>query len=280
MNPPISVSERCARARQAKAAKAHKKLESQSLASSLESRFASESIVAADEALVDESLAQGFHGALVQMSWKEDMFLAAKKFLMGALSQSACEGSTSGFQVKAYISQLFSSTGPGLLASDADSAGSEFAVAKGCEDLQGPIAQFFEPYRGYCSVSQTAQEFKTTDFVISHGLIRSASALLNLSSTMRSGLMQKIHGMLDTTHTGVMIIAKFRFDETPSKIKVSDLDSSAMPGPYRQSGSSKSLAKILQTELEIACLMTLDLISVLVLRFVLPPFGLTVPGFP
>ena len=255
--PAVSVSERCARARQAKA---EKRLQSQSVAlplDSVDSRPASDSLVLVPQGQVKRSFGPGSDQALVQKTWKEDMFWVAKSFLAAALAQNEHDESRSGFQVKVYIDSMFASTGPGLLAGVGPAEPVD-AIEQGCEDLPGAIARFFEPYRGYCSVSQTAQEFKATDFSVSHNLIRSASALVNLSSTMRSGLIQQIIDMIDVTHSGVMVIAKFRFDERPSKIKVSDLDSSAMPGPYRQSGSSKFLAKILQTELEIAFLMTLD----------------------
>lgn len=220
----LSKAERCKLAREGKR---KKKLSMSSLASSVPISRDIEDIVPVANPVVDASLQQ-------------QIFSAASMILRAKAGETCGSLVSTKFSVQEYVDHMFSAKPPPQTLDE--------------ENFAGAVHYFFKPYRGYCSMKQTSTEFNTTEHLVSHGLIRSASAVKNLSSSMWNSLLRKVQGMVRDacTHNGILMIAKIRFDETPSKIKVADLDAVGLPAPHVQAGSSKSLAKILQSELEVA----------------------------
>lgn len=119
----------------------------------------------------------------------------------------------------------------------------------------------FQPYRRYASLTRDADAVGMNRQLFAKYIIRSASILKNISFKMIGNFFEEIKGKLNSTHDAVLFVVKFRFDETPSKISVEDLNSSTIPNPVQQSKKKKSskarpqLCKLLQTELQIAVLL-------------------------
>lgn len=117
----------------------------------------------------------------------------------------------------------------------------------------------FQPYRGYCSFQRDSDALKISRHQLIRCLIRSASVFRNCSSKLLGNFFAEVKQKISSTHRGVLFMAKFRFDETPSKISVDNLMSSNIPDPlaYQQktTRSSKQLCKILQTEFSVSVVL-------------------------
>lgn len=126
-------------------------------------------------------------------------------------------------------------------------------------DIRRVLSHFFKPYRGYCTVSRDSEAFKVSANTFSRTLIRTASALRTTSRKLFGNLFAQAKKLLSENHEGVLFLVNFRFDETPSRIKVKDLDSAFLPtdsqsGAGKSTQASQQLAKLLQTELSISML--------------------------
>lgn len=138
------------------------------------------------------------------------------------------------------------------------------------EQIQRTMAHVFQPYRGYCSIARDSEFLKVDERSFSRSLGYSAAAFQNLSCKLWGNMFAKIREKLGKSHDGVLFVAKLRFDETPSRIAVQDLNSSSatisnlsssVVLSSQQSGrkpakpARKQLAKILQTEFNVAALL-------------------------
>ena len=117
----------------------------------------------------------------------------------------------------------------------------------------------FQPYRGYCSFQRDSDALKISRWQLIRCLIRSASVFKNCSSKLLGNFFAEVKQKISSTHRGLLFIAKFRFDETPSKISVEDLLSSSIPNPlahhHKTARSSKQLCKLLQTEFSVSVVL-------------------------
>ena len=150
------------------------------------------------------------------------------------------------FDLQSFVNNLFAATVP--------------QKQHGQEDRDSAIQHMFMPYRGYSSITRDAESFGLTVWSFGHTLIRAASSVRLLHYKMWSDLFKEIHRMMEEekTHTGELLVVRLRFDETPTKINVSDLETWSLPTGSTSSKStqpSKQLAKILQTEMSLACML-------------------------
>ncbi len=113
------------------------------------------------------------------------------------------------------------------------------------------VDNIFLPYRGHSSIARDSDAFEVSRWYYRHQILRSASAITSLSCSMWGRLLDRAGSMLGPgkTHSGVAFVASFRFDETPSKIRIRDLEAD------QSTQSSNALAKIFQTEYSIAMLL-------------------------
>ena len=127
------------------------------------------------------------------------------------------------------------------------------------DDYQKSMAHFFQPYRAYCSLTRDADGLGVDRWQISKVMVRSACAFKNLAGKLWGNLMNHVQTLLDSSHNGLMIVCKLRFDETPTKITVADLCSHDMPNPDQQKAgkaqSRKQVCKLLQTEVSVGVLL-------------------------
>ena len=166
--------------------------------------------------------------------------------------------SASGFQLDSYMSKLFNSADHVAVANASQSMQTPESLDQ--DDLtrdRNTLAHIFKEYRGYCSVARDADGFNMTPWRFSHNLIRSASALKVSSSKLWANMLCQLKSLLSTSHDGALLICKYRFDETPSRIRVQDLQAVGMPGSgiANKANSKGSLAKILQTEFSVVVLL-------------------------
>ena len=134
------------------------------------------------------------------------------------------------------------------------------------QSVKAILKHVFQPYRGYCSIARDSEALNLAPSNLARSFSYTASAFKNISNKTWGNLFYKIKKMLAASHDGIMFIAKFRFDETPSKIAIADLEASGIanfavpnPGDSRSKSKPKPLmkqvAKILQTEFSIAALL-------------------------
>ena len=158
------------------------------------------------------------------------------------------EGDRTAFSLNGFLEGLFNSK-----------SAKHTARGQGQEDVENALNHIFTPYRGYSSLTADAESFGMTDWKFAKTLIRSASALKILHTKMWSDFLQKVGRMLQLNHTGELLVLRFRFDETPTTIRVADLDTYSLPTTEANQGkstqASKQLAKILQTEFSVALLL-------------------------
>eukprot|EP00438_Fugacium_kawagutii_P030562 Skav222977 [mRNA] locus=scaffold2762:20868:23516:+ [translate_table: standard] len=152
----------------------------------------------------------------------------------------------------AYISFLFHGT------SD-NSAQSDFPEVKEEDNsFADMIGHVFKPYRSICSSSRDAEAFKVSDQTMARTIIRSACAVKCASSKLWGNFLQHLKTMMER-YNGVLFVVAFRFDETPSKIKIQDIDSQYLSnfssGAGKSTQAAKQLAKVLQTELCVSALL-------------------------
>ena len=127
------------------------------------------------------------------------------------------------------------------------------------------MAHFFQPYRPYCSISRDSTSFDVNERQFSRNLVRVAAASQNLCAKLWGNMLKKIQNLVGPgkSHDPLMFVARFRFDETPSKISLQDLNSqdsttaltSAAGAASSKKPVTKQLAKILQTEFGISVLL-------------------------
>lgn len=119
------------------------------------------------------------------------------------------------------------------------------------------LDHLFKPYRGYASMSRDAEAFNATKQSFSRNMIRSACALKLAYTKLWGNMLSHVKSMIDpgSSHDPVIFIARFRFDETPSKIRVHDLESKTLPETSNPANAKPTLAKILQTEFSISVLL-------------------------
>lgn len=127
-------------------------------------------------------------------------------------------------------------------------------------DVEQKVAELiFQPYRGYCSLQRDADALGISRQHFSSLLVRSADVFLNCSVKLLGNFFSEINTMLSSTHSGLLFVVKYRFDETPSKIAVDDLQSLCIPNPLlhqqKSTKQSKQLCKLLQTELSLSVLV-------------------------
>lgn len=182
--------------------------------------------------------------------------------------------------VGAFSSQLLS-----LEGTAASNAGKHHVIANSARPIQRPpstlsaehgsapdsnntsmdmlLQRVFRPYRSYGSLVQESSHLQMDDKTFARHLSRTACAFKNLSNKLWGNMLEKIKNMLEDSHEGIMFICQLRFDETPSKIAISDLTVSTIP-VVPDTGSQpmqpkqavkKQLAKILQTEFSITAVM-------------------------
>ena len=166
----------------------------------------------------------------------------------GPSGRQPLEGGQKTFSLDVFLNNLFSSK-----------SAKHVVREQGQEDAENALKHIFTPYRGYASVAADAESFGLTDWKFAKTLIRSASALKILHSKMWSDFLQKVGRMLQLNHSGELFVLRFRFDETPTTIRVADLDTYSLPGAEPTQSKStqapKQLAKILQTEFSVALLL-------------------------
>lgn len=158
-----------------------------------------------------------------------------------------------------FLDTLFKPRTNDLLSSCFSKSGDDSSK----ENMLKAVSHLFKPYRGYCSIARDSEAFNVSGQTFARTVIRGASALKAASSKLYGNLFEHVKTMLDTSHEGMMFLANVRFDETPSKIKVSDLEAAQFPtdrdSQDRAGGkttqASQQLAKILQTELSITMLL-------------------------
>ena len=185
-----------------------------------------------------EKLGEHFQGSMLELwSYKAALDLVPDKPIEDAGDGQRQERPTK-FDLTLFLESLFQESSD----SHGQADGEQSKSTHSCKYL----SHYFKPYRGYCSISRDSQAFGVDAKAIERGLVRSASALKNLSNQMWGSLLSHLRSLLDAGSQGLLALVKFRFDETPSKIRGSDLD---------QTCQTKSLAKILQTELDIAFLL-------------------------
>ena len=117
----------------------------------------------------------------------------------------------------------------------------------------------FQPYRGYCSFQRDSDALQISRFQLVRSLIKSACVYKNCSSKLLGNFFREVKEKISSTHRGLLFVAKFRFDETPSKISVNDLQGSNIPDPLahdqKATRTSKQLCKLLQTEFSVSVLL-------------------------
>ncbi len=152
------------------------------------------------------------------------------------------------FDLQSFVNNLFAATMPHR--------------QHGKEDRDSAIQHIFMPYRGYSSITRDADSFGLTFWSFAHTLIRAASSVRLLHYKMWSDLLKEVHRMTEEekTHSGEMVVVRLRFDETPTKIRVSDLETFSLPTgststPAKSTQPSKQLAKILQSEVSLAFML-------------------------
>lgn len=171
--------------------------------------------------------------------------------LKSPVSSASCVRLQGGLTPQSFIQSLFEGATTGDQENEAGGSGL---------GLKKFVDHIFCPYRGYCSITKDAEVFKLSDHTISRTVVRSAAALKAASSKLWGNFFEHLKSMLSREqHEGILFIVNFRFDETPSRIKIQDLDSAFVPDDRSRAGKStqapKQLAKLLQTELSISALI-------------------------
>ena len=184
-----------------------------------------------------DKVGEHFHGSPLELwSYKAGLELVPDKPVGHGKHQD--QEQPPKFQLQPFLESLFQESN----GSSGQEDGEQSMSTESCKWL----SHYFKPYRGYCSISRDSQAFNEDAKAIERGLVRSASALKNVSNQMWGSLLSHLRSLLDAGSQGLLALVKFRFDETPSKIRCSDLD---------QTCQTKSLAKILQTEIDMAFLL-------------------------
>jgi len=202
------------------------------------------------------------------------LHILAKELATSGVSQSHPDPessitSDSGFQLDSYMSKIFNpadvatSASHVLQTASADQLQSsqtpaDFEQDEKLEDKKA-LNHFFTEYRGYCTVSRDADVFNMTSWRFSKNLIRASSAMKISALKLWGNMLSHIKSMLGPGgYDGVLFMARFRWDETPSKIRIEDLHASSSPhsGIAANAANRKaSLAKILQTEFSLVMLL-------------------------
>ncbi len=170
-----------------------------------------------------------------------------------------------GFQLGKFIHQMQNPhLSPWAFGSESDNI-AQSELAKNAHSVadddakpsQKLLDHLFKPYRGYASMARDAEAFKTTKQSFSRNMIRSSCAMKLAYTKMWGNMLSHVKSMIGpgSSHDPVLFIARFRFDETPSKIRVHDLESMQLPETSNPANAKPTLAKILQTEFSISVLL-------------------------
>ena len=117
----------------------------------------------------------------------------------------------------------------------------------------------FTPYRRYCSFTRDADVLGLERRAFATCVMRTASVLKAMSNKLVGFFFEEVKAKLQSTHTGVLFVLKFRFDETPTKIRVDDMKSTTVPDPLKNkqklAKTTTQTCKLLQTELQVSVLL-------------------------